>query len=191
MPCRLNALRLPLVDGCVDGAVADSVLHLISEPGTVLREIHRVLRAGGRFISGGPAALPDDLAEELRRVNRSVNERVQAFHTRYWDLVHAAGVQHATRWRIDEVVACAQVFGGDPEEVRVPFWHEGETTMADGYLRRLGGKGFSDQQSVPDALHERIFSQVVEEFAAAYGPDFDSVTFRGVTGDLLLRVFTK
>ncbi|NLU42627.1 MAG: class I SAM-dependent methyltransferase [Firmicutes bacterium] len=42
IPCRMNALSVPLADDFVDGAVANAILHLISEPTIVIRELWRV-----------------------------------------------------------------------------------------------------------------------------------------------------
>ena len=48
--CRMNALEIPLADESVDTVVANSVLHLISNPEKVIGEICRVLKKGGCFI---------------------------------------------------------------------------------------------------------------------------------------------
>ena len=42
--CRMNALEIPLAMESVDTVVADSVLHLISNPQKVIAEILRVLK---------------------------------------------------------------------------------------------------------------------------------------------------
>ena len=48
---RLGALEhLPLADGEVDAALMNMVLHHLAEPATVLREVKRILSAGGRLV---------------------------------------------------------------------------------------------------------------------------------------------
>ncbi len=46
----MNALEIPLTDNSIDTVVANSVLHLISNPEKVISEIYRVLKKGGKFI---------------------------------------------------------------------------------------------------------------------------------------------
>ncbi|GAA1216654.1 class I SAM-dependent methyltransferase [Kitasatospora nipponensis] len=45
---------LPLADGLADGARTDRVLQHVADPVQALREIHRVLRPGGRLVMGEP-----------------------------------------------------------------------------------------------------------------------------------------
>jgi len=48
--------QLPFESGSFDGAILDNVLEHIADPGPLLAEIHRVLRAEARFIVGVPGA---------------------------------------------------------------------------------------------------------------------------------------
>lgn len=45
---------LPLPDACVDLVVSDNVLEHLDDPVQVFREVHRVLRPGGRFLAKTP-----------------------------------------------------------------------------------------------------------------------------------------
>jgi ubiquinone/menaquinone biosynthesis C-methylase UbiE len=45
---RMEAIPLP--DGCVDVAICNGVINLITSKGKLFREIFRVLRPGGRFV---------------------------------------------------------------------------------------------------------------------------------------------
>jgi len=59
---RGTALKLPFPPACFDVVNCCAALHLFPRPGRVLREIHRVLKPGGRFTGttsrwhGGPLA---------------------------------------------------------------------------------------------------------------------------------------
>jgi len=192
IPCRMNALSIPLADNSVAGALAVSILHLISEPLLVIRELYRVIKPGGKlFIMGNSPGLPKEVAEELKALNQEYEQRVNAFHRRYWELITEAGVQ-ATRysWEFDQHAACAAIFGNHTE-IKIDFFRRDKETMADYFLYRLGGKGFSDQQGVPDELHEQVFARVVREFREQYGPDFDQITYATVTDGLTLHYFEK
>jgi arsenite methyltransferase len=46
--------RLPLRDGSLDGAVCHNVLESLPDPDGFLREVHRVLRPGGRLVLSHP-----------------------------------------------------------------------------------------------------------------------------------------
>lgn len=192
IPCRMNALSIPLADNAVDGALANSVLHLISEPSVVVRELWRVLRPGGKLIIvGNSPGLPEETADELEKLNREYRTRVGEFHRRYWELLKKGGVR-ATRysWDFDQHAGCGSVFGNHTE-ITIDFRQRATGTMADYFIYRMGGKGFSDQQGVPDHLHDKAFARVVREFSEKYGPDFDQVTCVTVTDGLTLHLFEK
>lgn len=192
IPCRMNALSIPLANDSVDGAMANGILHLISEPSIVIRELWRVLKPGGKlFIVGNSPGLPQEVAEELRELNREYEMRVNEFHNRYWEILKEAGVR-ATRysWEFDQYSGCESIFGNHTE-VRVDFNEQTTGKMADYFMYRMGGKGFSDQQGVPDDLHEKAFAQVVREFSEKYGPDFDQITYVSITDGLVLHLFEK
>ncbi len=49
-----DAYSLPLPDACADVAFCNSLLWLLSDPGRAVREMHRVLRSGGRVLAAEP-----------------------------------------------------------------------------------------------------------------------------------------
>jgi len=52
MPTQGDATRLPYEDNSVDGAILTAVLGEIPDQAAALREIHRVLKPGGRLVVG-------------------------------------------------------------------------------------------------------------------------------------------
>jgi SAM-dependent methyltransferase len=77
---RSDGGRLPLADASVDRVLASSVLQMVPQPGRLLAECRRVLKAGGRLVVTVPEAycyLPrlfrngaayDDFLQELNRM---------------------------------------------------------------------------------------------------------------------------
>jgi ubiquinone/menaquinone biosynthesis C-methylase UbiE len=53
---RGDALRLPVRDGALDGAVGHSVLYLLPDPAAALAELRRAVRPGGRVAFLEPSA---------------------------------------------------------------------------------------------------------------------------------------
>ena len=242
IPCRMNALTIPLADASVDGVLASTMLHLISDPMRVIAEIRRVLKPGGKLMlttnspganasaraQAAPAPAPraaaqgDDAARAgatpqadaapqsgaagqaapasqqpgppapaAMAVNREYTRRENEFHKRYWKFLNEVGVSSAHQsWSFDQYAACEAVFG-NMVHLHIPFKAPITWTLSDGFLYRMGGKGFSRQQSIPDDLHAQVFARVLAEFTEAYGPDFGAIQFVGEHDGLDLRVFDK
>ena len=68
---RADALDLPLGDASMDKVIASEVLEHICDDHAALRELHRVLRPGGRLAVTVPAELPE-------RICWALNERYHA-----------------------------------------------------------------------------------------------------------------
>ena len=193
--CRFNALSLPLPDGSVDAATLNSVLHLISEPQRVIAEVHRVLRPGGKLIIQVYLPGVADERKEVRDRNAEYARREVEFHKRYWELLTERGIRPAPRDnrfnRDSTQIAAFEALFGPGVRVDVDFSYREVTSMADYFLYRMGGKGFSAQQSVSEDIHDWVFARVVEEFRDKYGPDFDDFTYETITDGLALQVFAK
>ncbi len=204
IPCRMNALAIPLAEASVDGVLASALLHLISDPAHVITEIRRVLRPGGRLMlttnSPGvrfadPRQSVGGRPQETDRREENANARYLElegdFDRRYWEILNEAGV-HASYagWKFDQFAACQAAFG-NMTRVDIPFSASVSWTLADYFLHRMGGKGYSRQQSVPDDLHEKAFARVMAEFGETHGPDFASLRFVGRADGLQLHVFER
>lgn len=89
----LDGQRLPLADESVDGALSTFTLCTIPDAARALREVHRVLRPGGRFHFVEHGLAPDGNVVAWQRRIEPVNRRV-------------AGGCHLTR-RHDELLTQA------------------------------------------------------------------------------------
>ena len=79
--CRMNALNLNIADNTATCAISNSVLHLISRPEKVIREIHRILKPGGYFVfkNDSPGTMPDSPFD-----NSKYNKIVNEIYSSYW-----------------------------------------------------------------------------------------------------------
>lgn len=62
-----NALRLPFADDCFDAVICSEVLEHIPDYRSVLSEVHRVLKPGGRFCASVPRAWCERICWALSR----------------------------------------------------------------------------------------------------------------------------
>ena len=174
--CRANALDIPLMDNSVDAAIANSVLHLISAPEIILREIHRVLKKGGKFIAfedrpgrGGDSA--GDLTEEEISDNKKADEYSSFIYGRYFDMLKDEYGIHPKKysWQFDREKACAGIFGGKTVYTVESKMEKHKNVFKDTFFFRMGGKGFSDQSDVPDEIHKSVFGRATSELVSKYG----------------------
>ncbi len=186
--CRMNALDIPLSDECVDTVVANSVLHLISNPQKVIGEIYRVLKKGGVYICmddapGKETPSPFDNTLYLKIMN--------SMYCAYWEKLKKHGVYPKKyNWKFDRNAFCDTVFARKTEKLikRDGYY---ENTLQDVFLPRFFGRGFSDQVDVPQELHDQITSELLREFEAQYGDDFAYTSFKGLEQDILITLYHK
>ena len=186
--CRMNALDLPLADETVDTVVANSVLHLISNPQKVITEIYRVLKKGGIFLCGEDA--PGKNTSSIFD-NSKYNEIVNTLYREYWNRLKEYGIYPKRyRWDFDRDTICNSMFG-KMDEKTIQRNATYEIPLKDGFLPRFLGRGFSDQVDVPSKLHDQVTSTLILEFKERYGPDFADVSYKGVEDDLRIIAYYK
>lgn len=186
--CRMNALDIPLSEGSVCAAVANSMLHLISNPQKVIAGIYRVLAKGGSFICR------EDRPDKSRYSefdNARYNQLANALDSGYWKRLKPYGVTPVRySWEFNREEYCDNLFSQKREKV-IKRGKLYETALKDGFLPRYCSRGFSAQANVPQKLHDDVIAEVLAELRDGFGDDFADVCFRGVEDDLVITVYTK
>lgn len=178
---RANAYNIPLKDNSVDYVFANSVLHLLSNPKNVLKEIYRVLKDGGVFLSIDDIPGQDNGNEYIDTVsNKRYQDILYEFDRRYWEIIKKEHnlTYNKLSWNIDKDKLCDEVF----KNKEIILFELGSpiitTKFKDEYLYRHGGKGYSAQSIIPDQIHYDTFNRVIKEFEEKYGHDFYDYEFQ-------------
>ena len=191
--CRMNALNLPIEDESVDCVVANSMLHLISNPQKVLDEIYRVLKTGGSFVclSDAPARKNSIYISEYEKENAEYRRAVGEIYDAYWEALKAYDV-YAKRysWKFDRESACKAMF----REVEIKVIERGmpyTERLVDGFLPRFEGRGFSDQVDVPSKIHKVVSDKVVASVREKYGKTFENIADHVIEEDICIYRYKK
>lgn len=186
--CRMNALEIPLADESVDTVVANSVLHLISNPEKVVREIYCVLKKGGVFVcrDDAPGKTP-----EMPFDNSLYFEIVNSMYREYWNKLNAHGI-YAKKysWKFDRNAFCDQLFSRRAEKI-IEQNQLYEIPLKDGFLPRFISRGFSDQVDVPKDLHDEIIAELLNIFKVNYGEGFAEISLKGIEQDIHITIYYK
>lgn len=186
--CRMNALEIPLTDNSVDTVVANSVLHLISNPEKVVSEIYRVLKKGGKFIckDDRPGKDFDNTFDNTKYL-----EVLNFFYSEYWNKLKAHQIYPKKYgWDFNREAVCDKLFERKKEKL-IERGNVYENPLKDGFLPRFNGRGFSDQVDVPQDLHDIVMNELLNEAKSKYGEEFSNIAFKGIEEDLLITIFTK
>ena len=190
--CRMNAYDIPLPDCSIDVVITNSMLHLNSNPERIVKEVHRVLKQGGKYICFSD--LPGSGNEKKHGDDADTKEhgkRISFFHQNYFRLLNEEGL-HGTRysWHFNRDEVCEPLFESKnsivielPRKViNIPF------SM---FYNRMKGRGFSDQTAIPQNIHEKIFQEVERIMEENYGKDYMEISCREYQEDLLMTVYIK
>ncbi len=177
MLCRMNALEIPLAMESVDTVVADSVLHLISNPQKVIAEILCVLKKGGHFIcrddrpgkSRLDAGVKSGSAQKCgadgldNHTNAIYQDIVNTIYCEYWKQLEEYNVFPVKySWKFNRDKYCEGIFADKKVEV-IERGNLYEMSLKDGSLPRFSVRGFSDQVDVPeDDLVITIYTKAAE-----------------------------
>lgn len=186
--CRMNALNIPIADESVDTVVANSVLHLISNPEKVIGEIWRVLKKDGVFLCIDDLPGKDD---SNRFDNRLYSEITNGLYSEYWNKLNTYGITpQKYSWKFDRSAFCDRLFKNKTEKT-IKRGNVYVISLKEGFLPRFVARGFSDQIDVPKELHQNIVSELLSMFQQKYGDDFANVSFKGIEEDLLITKYRK
>lgn len=186
--CRMNALVIPLENESVDTVVANSMLHLISNPGKVVAEILRVLKKGGAFVC------KDDrpgISGKSSFDNSKYNEVLSEICKNYYDTIIQKGIMPVKySWKFDRSAICNSLFESKMEKL-IKRGNIFEIPLKDGFLPRFCGRGFSDQVNIPQDLHNETIKKMLNKVKQKYGDNFADICFKGREDDLLITIYTK
>jgi ubiquinone/menaquinone biosynthesis C-methylase UbiE len=186
--CRMNALNILLSDNSISTVVCNSVLHLISQPEKVIKEIYRVLKKDGCFICKDDAPSRDMPSQSD---NLKYLEIVNELYSIYWRRLSEYSIYPKKySWKYDRDAICSSLFS-KKEEILLPMQKAFSIKMKDGFLPRFLGRGFSDQVEVPLDLHKTVSNIVLDEMMNKYGNDFSDNAFHGVQTDIIMTVYKK
>lgn len=186
--CRMNALEIPLEDESVDTVVANSVLHLISNPEKVVNEIYRVLKKGGVFVCKDDA--PGKVSETTFD-NSLYFEIVNSMYREYWNKLNALGIcARKYSWSFDRDAFCDKLFENKTVNI-LKHSKVYDIPLKDGFFARFKNRGFSDQAEVPKETHLSVISDVVNEMRARYGGDFLDTSCRVFESDIIITIYKK
>lgn len=186
--CRMNALDIPFEGESVSTVVANSMLHLISNPGKVVTEIYRVLKKGGSFLCR------EDRPDKSRYSefdNTRYNQLVNTLDSEYWKRLKLCGITPTKySWRFDREEFCSHLFP-NKSEILIKRGNLFEMSLKDGFLPRFCNRGFSAQAGVPQELHNDVIAELLPEFRDKFGDDFADTCFKGVEDDMVITIYTK
>jgi ubiquinone/menaquinone biosynthesis C-methylase UbiE len=168
--CRVNATALPFRDQSFDLVTMESVLHLVSRPERVVREIKRVLRPDGIL-----ATLYQDASEGTHDEAGDANRRFDAVWTeayrRHHEIAMAKGQKHTPRpgWWSDTQHDNLRQHFARFEEVRIPgATYDSVCTLRENFedLRNLA---YSDKVRFDRVVNEEVMVELEAEIGAKHG----------------------
>lgn len=188
--CRMNAYDIPLPDNSINAVIANSMLHLNSNPEKIVNEIYRVLKTGGKYLCF------DDISnkwqdKDITPESIKCNERENEFHKCYFEYLSKMGI-YARRysWNFDRDAACKKIFDKSSSVIiELPYKKITSSFMA--FYNRMKGRGFSDQSAVPDDIHKTIFDMVDKEMVEKYGDDYIDCYRTSYQDDVIMTVYVK
>lgn len=186
---RMNAYDIPLADNSVDAIIANSMLHLNSNPTKIIREIYRVLKPNGKYICLDDRPHVDDSDNTFD--NHEYNDRLE-FHHRYFTYLNEMNI-HPVRysWKFDRDEYCNQLFKSSIERSLDITKKIERQTFYDGFYKRMKAKGFSDQSIVPDDIHKVIFDKVDKEMIDKYGENYNDAVYIYYSNQKFIKIYEK
>ncbi|MHC1693931.1 MAG: class I SAM-dependent methyltransferase [Eubacteriales bacterium] len=186
---RMNALSIPLADKSVDAVIANSMLHLNSNPKRIIDEIIRVLKKNGIYIcfSDKPNQEIKDEDFKKSKLTRIINE----MHTLYFMYLKEQDISgKRLSWSFDRDAYCTGKFN-DKKIISIRNAPKKVPNKLSDFTRRLSSKGFSDQSAIPDDIHKEVFNRLDKEMRAAYGEDYEQIQYESLDAGIEMIVYIK
>lgn len=176
---RMNALHIPIADNSIDAVIANSMLHVVSAPEKVVNEIYRVLKPGGVFICFDDAPGRSQPDESNIYDNSRIYTIFNYFNSVYWNYLQSKGVKPVQySWKFDRDAYCMKIF---EYKTRQEYEYKSkytETSLHEYNFPRTKGRGWSNQVSVPDDLHNIAYDLALKSTYEKYGDEVDTVRYR-------------
>lgn len=197
-PIRMNGLNLRFADNSIDMVRCDGMLHLTSNSKKILNEIYRVLKPGGKaIITSGYGKSADtniNIKPKESIDNSAYMERLNYWSKKYYEITKEY-TNSRVGYQFDVFDECDKIF--DKKEI-IEFYKDDsekqpvKSTLADTVIYRYKHKGFSDQQNIPDDIHERACEYADNESRLQYGDDFAQIEMISIPPDgYYINVYTK
>jgi ubiquinone/menaquinone biosynthesis C-methylase UbiE len=188
--CRMNAYNLFIGDQCIDVAVANSMLHLMSNPEKVISEIGRTLKKNGYYIcfddQPGGSEKQEDNANNIR-----YHEIFSEVHRIYWDILMRQNI-YPTKysWNFDRDKLFSKFFS-KKEEIILPYNKRLSIKMKDYDMPRFISKGYSQQILVPRDAHKNAINNTILQIKNKYGNDFEEEAQDVIESDIKMTLYRK
>lgn len=165
IPCRLNAYSLPLVTRSVDAAMAMAFFHLVENPTLIVREIQRVLKPDGGFIT---------TFADFEGPSDDINEKIVRY---YYDLIQEKGVTLTPRpgWSFEQIEANLLNLFHDYNVVESDDLIFRFTATPSWELGKIGNRANSDQVELDEERHNEIMGEIRRRLVSEYGEHFEEI----------------
>ncbi|HBL85007.1 MAG: hypothetical protein A2Y17_07240 [Clostridiales bacterium GWF2_38_85] len=188
--CRMNAYEIPIADNSMDAVIANSMLHLNSNPELIIKEIHRVLKPGGSFICFDDIPGTDKY-DGSEFDNTEFNERMNCMHHIYFEKINEYGITGVRlSWKFDRNLFYRNLFT-TVQEVCIELPKDEKSEPFIHFYNRLKGRGFSDQSTISQDIHEKVFFETEKEMKKLYGDNFTDISSKFRQSDIIMTVFAK
>lgn len=165
---RMNAYDIPLTDHSVDIVIENAMLHLVSDPEKVIREIVRVLKPEGQLVRYGSYAQP--LSEDEAKQNAYCNSVLSDISDVFYDTLKRFGYESI--WFDNHFADVILKYFEKPCNEAVPGFSEIFTDKLKFRLHRLKTGAHSDLQNTPREWIDAAWRAADRYAVQRYGEDY-------------------
>lgn len=165
---RKNAYEIMLADSSVDIIIENAVLHLVSNPESVIKEMVRVLKPGGCLIRYSTYGQP--VSEEEAKQNQYCNSVLEDISSKYFDYLKEHG--YKSIWFDNHFEDIIKNYFKPPCRDIVENFSEVFTEKMKFRLHRLKTGAHSDLQDTPRGLINAAWQYTDSYAVKKYGPGY-------------------